>query len=355
MTSLKSPPVCAIVWRGDAGAAIPHRLVPIHDALVLHGAVVSALPFAEERADAFAQELAACDGALVWVDPLSDGRNRAVLEPILRDAARNGAWISAHPDVVLKMGVKEVLHRTQSIGWCHGVELHQSWSEFSSRFPGILNRSGPRVLKQNRGNGGQGIWKVEAAAAIGGEPAVKVLHALRGSIEETLPLEAFMQRCAPYFLDGGKIIDQPFEPRLPEGMIRCYMAHNEVVGYGRQLIKALASPPPEGPESPQAQPGPRIMHPPGAPAFARLRALMERTWVPAMMALLDIRAHDLPALWDADFLLGAKTPEGEDAYVLCEINASCVSPFPDDAPVKVAQAAIRGMSGRAARRMADAG
>ena len=38
-----------------------------------------------------------------------------------------------------------------------------------------------------------------------------------------LTLDDFMDRCEGYFGDGGCIIDQPFQPRLPEGMIRCYM------------------------------------------------------------------------------------------------------------------------------------
>jgi hypothetical protein len=47
--------------------------------------------------------------------------------------------------------------------------------------------------------------------------------------------------------------------RLPDGMIRCYMAGDRVAGFGHQYIKALIPPPPEGPDSPEAQPGPRIM------------------------------------------------------------------------------------------------
>jgi hypothetical protein len=45
-------------------------------------------------------------------------------------------------------------------------------------------------------------------------------------------------------------------------------------------------------------------------------------------------------LWDCDFLLGPKTASGADTYVLCEINASSVSPFPASAVVPVAGAAV---------------
>jgi hypothetical protein len=126
-------------------------------------------------------------------------------------------------------------------------------------------------------------------------------------------------------------------------MIRCYLAQNEVVGFGHQLIKALVTPA-AGAEA--AQPGPRIMHPADAPAFQQLRDKMEAEWIPAMQKLLNIATASLPALWDADFLYGPKEQDGRDTYVLCEINVSSVAPYPDSAASKVAEAALAG--GRAA-------
>jgi hypothetical protein len=211
------------------------------------------------------------------------------------------------------------------------------------------------VLKQNRANGGQGVWKVELAAPAGVSPTaqtpVTVLHARRGSAPETLTLGAFMDRCETYFANGGCIVDQAFQPRLPEGMIRCYLSEGEVVGFGQQLIKALIPPPPEGPDSEAAQPGPRIMHPPDAAPFEDLRRLMEHDWVPQLQDRLDIPAAALPALWDADFLYGPRTPDGRDTYVLCEINVSAVAPFPDTAAAKVAEAVVRRLPRGATRRV----
>jgi hypothetical protein len=46
-----------------------------------------------------------------------------------------------------------------------------------------------------------------------------------------LPLSQFIARCEAYFTDGGLIIDQPFQPRLPEGMIRCYMGVSGISAY----------------------------------------------------------------------------------------------------------------------------
>ena len=204
------------------------------------------------------------------------------------------------------------------------------------------------MLKQYRGNGGQGVWKVTLLGTASDEAApVEVLHAQWGSAPEALTLGAFMDRCGAYFTGDGRVIDQAYQARLPDGMIRAYMAGGKVAGYGHQLIKALIPPPPEGPESEAARPGPRIMHPPQAEPFQALRRLLEDHWIPRMQARLGVAAEQLPALWDADFLYGPKTADGRDTYVLCEINISAVSPYPDSAAVPVAEALIAGS--RAAR------
>ena len=68
---------------------------------------------------------------------------------------------------------------------------------------------------------------------------------------------------------------------------------------------------------------------------------MEDQWTPAMARLLDIENCDLPVIWDADFLFGPNTPDGQDTYVLCEINVSSVFPIPDEAPDALTKSLIR--------------
>jgi hypothetical protein len=246
--------------------------------------------------------------------------------------------VSAHPDVILKMGVKEVLHRTMHLGWGTDTHLYRSAEMFREEFSERLRMTGPRVLKQNRGNGGHGVWKVELIDPVpGGDTAVRVLHARRGSLPEELALADFMTRCEEYFTLNGCIVDQPFQSRLPDGMIRCYMGADKVVGFGHQFIKALIPPPPEGPNSAAAQPGPRIMHPASAEQFQAIRAQMETAWTPQMIAALDIDAASLPIIWDADFLYGPRAASGEDTYVLCEINVSSVFAIPEQAPAEIAR------------------
>ena len=154
----------------------------------------------------------------------------------------------------------------------------------------------------------------------------------------------FMSRRETYFASGGRIIDQPFQPRLPDGMIRCYMGTDKVVGFGHQFIKALIAPPPEGPDSPAAQPGPRIMHGPDAAPFQALRAKMETEWTPQMVEVLGIDCQSLPIIWDADFLYGPPIASGEDTYVLCEINVSSCFALPDQAPAAIARLVLKRLS-----------
>jgi hypothetical protein len=130
-------------------------------------------------------------------------------------------------------------------------------------------------------------------------------------------------------------------------MIRCYMSGDRVAGFGHQLIKALIPPPPDGPDSPAAQPGPRIMSGPDAAQFQRLKSQMEEEWTPQMIALLDIPRTSLPIIWDADFLYGPRDAAGHDSYVLCEINASSCFAIPDAAPAAIARQTWRRLRGEA--------
>ena len=123
-------------------------------------------------------------------------------------------------------------------------------------------------------------------------------------------------------------------------MIRCYLVHNKVGGFGFQAINALCPAPPGAPPDAAPQPSSRLYHPPSMAEFQPLKRLVEQEWVPAMQRLLDIDTDELPVLWDCEFLLGPKHDSGEDTYVLCEINISSVSPFPDSAVSLLARATL---------------
>jgi hypothetical protein len=210
-----------------------------------------------------------------------------------------------------------------------------------------------RVLKQHRGNGGNGVWKLQLAmddfdngrgcapaALPQPETVIRVRHALRGCTEEEITLGEFYRRCEPYFFANGRMIDQEYQERLPEGMIRCYLVHDKVVGFGHQAINALFPAPMGAPSTEAPLPGPRLYHPPSMPEFQTLKCKLEQEWVPKVQRLLRIESEDLPILWDSDFLLGPKKDNGEDSYVLCEINVSSVAPYPESAVPYIVNATV---------------
>jgi hypothetical protein len=336
----------ALLWRGDREtrrSATPQnsRLSRIFEAMAVLGIRAEPAVYADDMVGEVREQLLRVDGVLVWVDPISQGQNRIALDSMLREISSKGIWVSAHPDIILKMGVKQVLYRTKHLSWGTDTHLYENVEALHEEFPPRLQSAGPRVLKQNRGNGGQGVWKVELiSSGLGNGTIVRVLHARRGSVPEEMSLADFMTLCEQYFASEGCVVDQPFQLRLCDGMIRCYMGAAKVVGFGQQLVRALIPPPPEGPNSEAAQPGPRTMHPASAHAFQALRAKMELEWTPQMMQLLKVDPESLPIIWDADFLYGQRASSGEDTYVLCEINVSSVFPFPANAPSEIARIAL---------------
>ena len=275
------------------------------------------------------------------------GTDRTKLDALLREVASAGTWVSAHPDVILKMGTKEVLFRTRDLGWGGDIYLYESVQQLKDEFPARL-ATGPRVVKQNRGNGGIGVWKVELIPPVGPDAMVRVQHARPRSTEtEDLPLADFIGRCEPYFSGDGRMIDQRFRPRIAEGMIRAYMVKDEVVGFAHQYPEGLS--PDDAPERRRGAeashnilglPAKKTMYAAGEPQFVGLRSHLESDWIAAMQRLVDVDDESLPMLWDADFLYGPQTPSGEDMYVLCEINVSSVSPFPEQAVGKLADAVV---------------
>src|SRR5215831_4779201 len=249
----------AILWRGDEverrGATTETgRFKSVFAALADVGVDGEPVVYEDDILDAVRAQLATVDGVLVWVNPIHEGRNRANLDALLREAAARGVWVSADPDVILKMGTKEVLHRTRTMSWGSNTALYRTAEAMRVELPARLT-AGPRVIKRNRGNGGQGVWKIERLAGSRSPPMVRVLDATK-NVSEELPLDEFLERCVGYFEDGC-VIDQPFQARLQEGVVRC-------AGFGHQKVKALIDAP-----AARAATGPRLYTSNADPRFQR--------------------------------------------------------------------------------------
>jgi hypothetical protein len=355
----------ALVFRGDrtmrTAATIDNsRLAPVAKTLASVGLVPEPAVFSDEMADEVRDQLLRVAGVLVWVDPVSGSEDRTILDGLLREVSAAGVWVSAHPDVILRMGTKEVLYTTRQVSWGTDTYLYRTPEELEDGLTRLLANGQARVLKQYRGNGGIGVWKIEPAttnAAMGLDRPVLVQSArARDEAIEEVTLGAFLASCQKYFAyaEGeGRLIDQPYLPRIAEGLVRCYVVKNEVVGFCRQFPAGrspdeLATSPPGSlpPERVFGLPSAKTMFGPDEAAFGQLRRTFEDEWLPAMQRLTSVDTSSLPALWDADFVLGPADPAGADTFVLTEINVSAVAPFPEQALPKLAQAVAKRLAAR---------
>jgi hypothetical protein len=82
------------------------------------------------------------------------------------------------------MGTKQVLHRTHMLSWGCDTALYQTLEAMRVELPSRL-AAGPRVIKRNRGNGGQGV---EPLASPRNRPMVRVLDDTKEASEEVAPL-----------------------------------------------------------------------------------------------------------------------------------------------------------------------
>jgi hypothetical protein len=324
MIDAPSPKV-ALLYPGDRAArdrADPaaSRFAALFEAFAAAGVNAEPAVWHDDFADEVNAQLRAERGVravLVWCNPIEDGRRRDRLDALLREVAQAGVFVSAHPEAVVRLGTKDVLFETRDLPFGSDVHRIDSVAQLAAELPGRLAQ-GARVLKQHRGHSGIGVWRVERC----GDGVLTVQHAQRGSTTQQMDLAALQATLAPYFepAAGGHLIDQAWQPRLAEGMVRAYLVEDRVTGFGVQAVNAL---------HPQAPlPGPRLYHGPDLPAFQPLKRALESTWLTLLHERVGLAREQLPLLWDCDFMLGEEAPGGEPRYVLCEINVSSVSPFP---------------------------
>ncbi|NRF71779.1 Cj0069 family protein [Aquincola sp. S2] len=329
MDPARSPAV-ALLYPGDRTArdrADPaeSRFAALFDALAAAGIAAEPAIYHDDFADEVAAQLKRMAVVLVWCNPIEGGHPRHRLDALLRDVAKAGVLVSTHPDTIARLGTKDVLLDTRDLPFGSDVQRIGSLEQLQAELPARLQR-GARVLKQHRGHSGIGVWRVEWAGVQGAQPLLRVRHAQRGSAEEVIDMPALLQRLAPYFepAAGGHMIDQAWQPRLVDGMVRAYLVEDRVAGFGHQAINALY---PALRGEPAPSPGPRLYHDADKPDFQPLKQLLESQWIDLLRERVGLSRAQLPLLWDCDFLPG----DGAGRHVLCEVNVSSVSPFPPSA------------------------
>ena len=131
-----------------------------------------------------------------------------------------------------------------------------------------------------------------------------------------------------YFSTNSMLIDQEWNQNIVNGMVRCYLSGSKVTGFGYQEINALYPITEKNPVF--KRPSPRFYFSEDCGLFNDLRTIMENSWIEELQEITGISNEMLPVIWDADFFINKiNTLNTGEKYTLCEINVSCVSPFPE--------------------------
>ena len=278
--------------------------------------IVDSILYHDSLAKQFETDLLKYNAILVWVNPIEQGGDRRMLDSLLAKLSNKGCFISTHPDTILKLGTKEILYDIRNTDFGGDTRLYRSFADFKTKF--LENTNDLRILKQYRGNGGNGIFKIDLTNIA--KDQVSVTHAQSNETEHFSTGDFFL-KFEKYFLPGGMLIDQSWNANLINGMVRCYLSGNKVSGFGYQEINAL---------HPSKKPGQRYYFTEDCGLFRDLRNIMENKWISDLQDITNLNNDMLPVIWDADFFINSVNAEDTSKkYSLCEINTSCVSPFPE--------------------------
>jgi len=314
--------------------------IPIANGMINNGMSCQILNYDCDRHDDFFRVLEGFDGIIVRCNPgqiaAAGGNQKRFDAAMMRLAETRYVWPTA--DVMEKMGAKDALCKITHLDFgLEDTSCYYSPEDMWAMFRKNIAFQ-PRVVKQNRGSSGEGIWVAklksgEYCQSFGdrecADDEMLVLTEACDNHTEEHTLGEFVEFCVNgrneksgewksigigrYFEGGreagGQMVDQRFLPKIAEGEVRFLMVGMEAVriehyvylgGVGGETVTTV--------------------YQPDAPEFAELRQKLEDE-VPNIMAALGLEMKQLPSLWAADFIPidGHRSP-----WVVGEFNCSCL-------------------------------
>jgi hypothetical protein len=318
---MRSAPIALMIF-GEPGSPRNALTEDKYKKLASHfsesGFEVESVIYHDSIAETLAHELTRYKAILTWVNPVEQGHDRKILDALLNELSNHGCFVSAHPDTILKLGTKEILYQVRETEFGSDVKLYRSFEDLKQNFFSSKEFAGTRILKPYRGNGGNGVFKIDTSNFKNN--SIIVTHA-KGGEERVLKIDDFFDEFKSYFLANDMLIDQEWNQNIVNGMVRCYLTGATVTGFGYQEVNALY---------PKKSPGQRYYFSEDCALFKDLKSIMEKQWVAVLQEITGVKNEMLPVIWDADFFINDVNLENTSKkYSLCEINTSCVSPFPE--------------------------
>src|SRR5262245_8297109 len=121
------PVTVALLYPGDRAARdrsdpTESRFATLFAALVEAGVRAEPAGWHDDFADEVTAQLRRVDAVLVWCNPIEGGYRRDRRDALLREVARDGVFVSTHPDTILRLGTKDVLFDTRDLPFGSDVQ-----------------------------------------------------------------------------------------------------------------------------------------------------------------------------------------------------------------------------------------
>merc|ERR1719160_1612915 len=346
-----------------------HRIdsIPIANSVIAAGGACEIIKYFHDKHDEFAAATAGVDALIVRINPgqLSQGTapgTQEKFDALMNDYISKGKLVWSSPKVQTQMGAKDALCKIAEMK-CGLVDTYAYYTPEELEVGFKKNCAyQPRVIKQNRGSAGEGIWLcwlcdaekkpkalIDYPSKSFGEKSLDdgdmlKLMEMNDNHVEYHTVKEFLTFCvegpdAPgagewkstfpgKYLEGGKaaggqLVDQRLLPRIDEGEVRILMA-------GDTCQMAIHKKPLGG----LSAVGGNSEYTYYKPSDAKYKGLVDKLYadIPTLLPSMDLAGEPLPILWTCDYI--PKNPEGWDKeenaadentdYVVGEFNCSCV-------------------------------
>merc|ERR1719282_1051012 len=328
--------------------------IPIANGMIAAGMSCQLVHYVHTEHDKFFEILDGFDAIIVRCNPGqidAAGGSQLKFDDGMREIQKKGKQVWPSPDVMVKMGAKDALCKIAGfeIGLPDTLAYYTP-EEFEAGFKKTMAFQ-PRVIKQNRGSAGEGIWIIklksgEYCSSFGertctDDEVLSLMEANDNHAEEhtvgefiefavngrTAKSGDWVSLGTGKYLEGGKeaggqLVDQRFCPRIVEGELRFVMIGDKVTGI-------IHKKPKEGGISAVGGTGSvYTFFSPDAAEFATLRNSFLEKDLPNLMKNLDLEGEPLPLWWTADFINADPdapgTPCTINKWIVGEFNCSCV-------------------------------
>mmetsp|Transcript_44501 Transcript_44501/g.123746 ORF Transcript_44501/g.123746 Transcript_44501/m.123746 type:complete len:781 (-) Transcript_44501:238-2580(-) len=339
---------------GADKSANGHRYdtIPVANGMIASGMSCQLVHYVHQEHDQFFEVCSRFDAVIVRCNPgqiRADGGVQARFDEGMRQLRRRGLHVWPSPDVMELMGAKDALVKVAHLHiGLEDTAAYYTEAEFAAGFRKTMAFQ-PRVIKQNRGSAGEGIWIVKLkdgnycksyGERLCADGEVLTLVEANDNHEESHSVVEFIEFCVNgrtaksgtwtskgvgKYLDGGKaaggqLVDQRFCPRIVEGELRYNMI-------GESCVGIIHKKPKEGGISAVAGTGSvYTFYGPDEERFLPLTTNFLQRDLEKVMPALGLPDEPIPLWWTADFILASPegTPASEERWIVGEFNCSCV-------------------------------